>query len=73
MEEPNINQTNQSSNGANTVLIVIVIIILLVGGYFIFGKNDKTMEDSNNDAGINVQVNLPGGETDSSSDVESAN
>jgi hypothetical protein len=49
-----------NSSGVNTILIVLLIIIVLGGiGWFAFGGM-RPAEDNGGNAGLNVDVNLPG-------------
>ena len=50
---------NNNGSGVNTVLIVIVLVIIVAGlaWFFAGGTNDSA------DAGLNVDVNLPAGES----------
>lgn len=65
--QTNINPPAQApqdgnSSGANTVLLVVVIILLVAGGYWWYTNRAAKAPAANNPS-INVDVNLPSGDS----------
>lgn len=57
-----INNNNNDSNVANTILIIVLIVVVILIGFFLWNRRE-TMDDN---AGLNVDVNLPiGGDENS--------
>jgi|AntRauTorckE6833_2_1112554.scaffolds.fasta_scaffold05897_6 uncharacterized membrane protein YqiK len=52
---------NQENSGVNTVLIVIILVIIVAGLVWFFAGRGPAAEAPNNDAGFQVDVNIPDG------------
>lgn len=51
-----------NNSGVNTILIVILLLVVVVlGAWWFAARGNKASNTDSNDAGLNVNVDLPGG------------